>query len=72
MKRVLVLIAATVALSASTLASSAAAASGPSPGTGSTGACNMLIAGAGMTNAMTSDNPQGNAGMYQAVAVSGC
>jgi hypothetical protein len=55
-----------------TSGATAAAASGPAPGTGLVGACNMLLAGAGMTNAMSRDNPQGNLGMFGAVDVSGC
>ncbi|ADU46952.1 hypothetical protein [Intrasporangium calvum] len=58
------------------LAIPASAATGPAPGTGLTGACNMLQAilpsGAGMGHAMTVDAPQGNAGMWRAVDVSGC
>ena len=55
----------------------AAAANGPAPGTGITGACNMANAwGAGaqggMAHAMSVDNPLGNAGMSTAVANSGC
>jgi hypothetical protein len=53
----------------------AAAASGPAPGTGLTGACNMLVPAAnfGMLDvAMVRDNANGNAGMFNAVAVSGC
>jgi hypothetical protein len=55
----------------------AAAATGPAPGTGIAGACNMANAwGAGaqggMAHAMTIDNPNGNAGMGIAVASSGC
>lgn len=55
----------------------ATAATGPAPGTGITGACNMANAwgvGAqgGMAHAMTVDNAKGNAGMAIAVASSGC
>ena len=50
----------------------AAAASGPAPGTGLVGACNMLAADGGMANAMSVDNPHGNLGMSTAVDVSGC
>ena len=54
-----------------------AAAAGPAPGTGITGACNMANAwgvGAqgGMAHALTVDNPNGNAGMAIAVESSGC
>ncbi len=54
------------------LAAPASAATNPAPGTGMTGACNMLLAGAGMEHAMSVDADQGNAGMYRAVDVSGC
>lgn len=58
------------------LAIPASAATGPAPGTGLTGACNMLLAflpsGAGMGHAMSVDAEQGNAGMWRAVDVSGC
>lgn len=50
----------------------AAAASGPAPGTGMTGACNMLLDPTMTTTPMTHDAAQGNAGMFHAVAVSGC
>ncbi len=50
----------------------AAAASGPAPGTGLTGACNMLHDPTMLTTPMTVDAAQGNAGMFTAVAVSGC
>jgi hypothetical protein len=69
---VLMMAAAPVALSGIT----AMAATGPAPGTGRTGACNMLHAfipsGGGMATAMTVDNAHGNAGMFHAVDVSGC
>ena len=52
------------------------AATGPAPGTGATGACNMLAswgagANGGMARSMAVDNPSGNAGMFGAVAASG-
>jgi hypothetical protein len=54
----------------------ASAATAPAPGTGMTGACNMLLSflptGGGMGTAMTSDAAQGNTGMFHAVDVSGC
>jgi hypothetical protein len=50
----------------------AAAASGPAPGTGLTGACNMLLDPTMSAVPMTHDSAQGNAGMFLAVAVSGC
>jgi hypothetical protein len=65
---VLTIAAAPVALSAMP----AAAASGPAPGTGLTGACNMLLDPTMTTTPMTVDSAQGNAGMFTAVAVSGC
>jgi hypothetical protein len=51
----------------------AATGTGPAPGTGMTGACNMAngwgvgVEG-GMAHAMSVDNPNGNAGMAIAVA----
>lgn len=65
---------ATVALATAMLAGagSAQAAEGPAPGTGLTGACNMLHDPTMPTGPMTHDAPQGNAGMYHAVDVSGC
>lgn len=71
MKKFLVL-AAMIVAALSVGVGSASAATGPAQGTGYTGACNMLLAGSGMANAMSRDNAQGNAGMYRAVAVSGC
>jgi hypothetical protein len=65
---VLTIAAAPVALSAMPTA----AASGPAPGTGLTGACNMLHDSTMLTTPMTVDAAQGNAGMCTAVAVSGC
>jgi len=73
-----------VVLSLSAFAGSVSAAPGETPN-GFTGACNMLASwpGAGpaqgvgvqpeggMENAMTVDNPNGNAGMNRAVDVSG-
>jgi hypothetical protein len=66
-----------IALSLSAFAGTAAAATDPAPGTGLVGACNMLLAwgvgaNGGMANAMSVDNADGNDGMWQAVAVSGC
>lgn len=58
------------------LAAPASAATQPAPGTGMTGACNMLLSflpsGGGMGTAMAVDADQGNAGMFHAVDVSGC
>jgi hypothetical protein len=50
----------------------AAAQTCPAPGTGLPGALNMAAGGAGMEHAMSVDAPQGNAGMFRAVANSGC
>lgn len=50
----------------------AAAATAPAPGTGLTGACNMLLDPTMVTVPMTHDSAEGNAGMFRAVAVSGC
>jgi hypothetical protein len=55
-----------------TAAVPAQAADGPSLGTGYVGACNMLLDRTMVTVAMAHDAPQGNAGMFRAVAVSGC
>ncbi len=73
-----------VTLSLTAFAGSVSAAPGPTPN-GFTGACNMVAAwpgygpaqgvgvqpGGGMENAMTVNNPNGNAGMERAVGVSG-
>ena len=73
MKPVLVL---TIVASAMALTSlPALAATGPAPGTGLVGACNMLVpaAASGMFDkAMSLDNANGNAGMFHAADVSGC
>lgn len=73
----LLAVTATLALGLSAFAGTAAAASGPTQGTGLVGACNMLLAwGAGeyggMARAMSVDNANGNDGMWLAVANSGC
>ncbi len=84
MKRVLV--SALVALALTAIAGSAAAAPNPTPN-GWVGACNMSVSwpgfgvqnpngvgaqpGGGMEGAMSVDNPNGNAGMFQATDVSG-
>ena len=73
-----------VMLSLAAFAGSVSAAPGPTPN-GFTGACNMVASwpgagpgegvgvqpGGGMENAMTVNNPNGNAGMERAVGVSG-
>lgn len=71
-----VLVTGLVTLSLAAFAGSVSAAPGPTPA-GLTGACNMLQAWGvgvqgGMANAMSVDNPNGNAGMWRAVDVSGC
>jgi hypothetical protein len=53
-------------------AMAAHAANGPAPGTGAIGACNMLADPTMGSTPMSHDAPQGNLGMYHAVAVSGC
>jgi hypothetical protein len=53
-------------------AAPAAAAPGPAPGGGLTGACNMLHDPTMLTTPMKVDSAQGNAGMFTAVASSGC
>ena len=70
-----VLVTGLITLSLTAFASSVSAAPGPTPA-GFTGACNMLQAwgvGArgGMANAMSVNNPNGNLGMWRAVAESG-
>jgi hypothetical protein len=73
-----------VVLSLTAFAGSASAAPGDTPN-GFTGACNMVMSwpgvrvgngvgvqpGGGMENAMTVNNPNGNAGMYRAANNSG-
>ena len=79
-----VLVTGLVMLSLAAFAGSVSAAPGPTPN-GFTGACNMVASwpgagpgegvgvqpGGGMENAMTVNNPNGNAGMNRAVGVSG-
>ena len=68
-----VALAATVGVALLTLASAPAAAQTcPAPGTGLPGALNMAAGGDGMAHAMSVDAPQGNAGMFTAVANSAC
>jgi hypothetical protein len=55
-----------------TVALPAAAATTPSPGTGLTGACNMLHDATMASVPMANDAAPGNAGMFHAVDVSGC
>jgi hypothetical protein len=69
-------VAGTLALCLASSAGVALAATAPAPGTGATGACNMLAAwgagaNGGMAHAMTVDNANGNTGMFGAVAASG-
>jgi hypothetical protein len=54
------------------MAGAAAAATGPAPGTGLVGACNMLLDKTMVWIPMARDAAQGNAGMFHAVDVSGC
>lgn len=73
----LVVAAGLVVLTLSAFAGTAAAANGPAGGTGLVGACNMLLAwgvgaNGGHAYAMSVDNPNGNDGMWTAVAASGC
>jgi hypothetical protein len=53
-------------------AGTAAACANAAPGTGLVGALNMLGDPTMLTVPMVHDAPQGNAGMFHAVAVSGC
>jgi hypothetical protein len=86
MRARIALITGLTALVLSATASSAAAAPNPTPN-GWVGACNMVVSwpglgvqnpsgvgvqpGGGMEQAMTIDNPNGNAGMFHATDVSG-
>jgi hypothetical protein len=71
MKRVFALGSALLILGVTGVAGSAAAATGPSPGTGLVGACNMINdATMGATMAHMPD--QGVDGMWRAAYVSGC
>ena len=54
------------------MAGAAAAATGPAPGTGLVGACNMLLDKTMVTIPMARAAAQGIAGMFHAVDVSGC
>lgn len=74
----LLAVAALIALSLSAFAGTAAAATGPAQGTGLVGACNMLHDATMASIPMVRNNPagdifsgNGNAGMWNAVAVSG-
>lgn len=55
----------------SSFAVSASAAPSKTPA-GYIGACNMLVSGPGMVNAMKAANPSGDAGMWGAVYASQC
>lgn len=68
---------AVVALSLSAFAGTAAAATGPAPGTGLVGSCNMLAAlgvgaNGGLARAFSRENVNGWDGKWGAVAASGC
>jgi hypothetical protein len=74
-KKLIALLGATATIALSGLAGTASAGPSPTP-SGLTGACNMLAswgagANGGMANAMSVDNPNGNAGMWTAVWTSG-
>jgi hypothetical protein len=77
-KRLRVLaVTAVVALSLSAFAGTAAAATGPAPGTGLVGSCNMLLAlnvgaNGGLAGAFSMENVNGWDGKWGAVAASGC
>jgi|GEM_PF-6879470 hypothetical protein len=69
-------VAGTLAACLASSAGVALAATVAAPGTGATGACNMLAswgagANGGMAHAMSVDNANGNTGMFGAVAASG-
>lgn len=66
-----------IALSLSAFAGTAAAATGPAPGTGLVGSCNMLLAlgvgaNGGLAHAFSVENVNGWDGKWGAVAASGC
>ena len=74
-KRALALTSALMALAGAGAVGTASAGPSPTP-SGLTGACNMLAAwgvgaNGGMANAMSVNNPNGNAGMWNAVWNSG-
>jgi len=71
-----IVVAGTLAMSLASSAGVAMAATAPAPGTGATGACNMLAswgagANGGMAHAMSVDDANGNTGMFGAVGASG-
>lgn len=73
----LLVVTALVALSLSAFAGSAAAATGPAPGTGLVGSCNMLLAldrgaNGGLGRAFSVENEHGWDGKWVAVDASGC
>lgn len=73
----LLVVTALVALSLSAFAGSAAAATGPAPGTGLVGSCNMLLAygvgaNGGLARAFSVENEHGWDGKWVAVDASGC
>jgi len=73
----LFVVTALIALSLSALAGTAAAATGPAPGTGMVGSCNMLRAlsvgaNGGLARAFSVENVNGWDGKWGAVAASGC
>jgi hypothetical protein len=73
----LLVVTAVVALTLSAFAGTAAAATGPSQGTGLVGACNMLAAlnvgaNGGLLGAFSVENVNGWDGKWVAVAASGC
>lgn len=71
MRRISLAILSTAILMAAT-AGAATACPGAAPGTGLVGALNMLRDPTMLTVPMVHDAPQGNAGMFHAVAVSSC
>ena len=72
MKRVILTIGSSAILMVAMAGPAVAEPPGAAPGTGLTGACNMLLDPTMTTIPMVRDAPQGNAGMFHAVAVSGC
>jgi len=73
----LFVVTALIALSLSAFVGTAAAATGPAPGTGLVGSCNMLLAlgvgaNGGLARAFSVENVNGWDGKWGAVAASGC
>ena len=72
MKRLVLAIVSSAILMVAMAGTALAEPPGAAPGTGLVGACNMLHDASMLTIPMLRDNPNGNAGMFRAVDVSGC